>query len=166
MYIFKLATGKKGPHLSSNLVSIRRSSVLFCFILWVSLEQDVDWNEIRLCNAPLQPHVSRKCCRCWYPFLLSSSHNQNSVKWVLRYCNTRQHRSLLWDKSWVSVSQPGLPGHNWDTTVFFSAHSWPCHSANDTIKCYSLKLPLVESKRKSVRRYVSIVPCTQNCTPS
>ena len=103
-----IQTFSNWPHLSSNLTSIRHVSVLFCFILWVSLEQDVDWNEIRLRSAPAQPHVSRKHCRCWYWTHFFWSHNQKSVNWGVRYCNTRQHWSLLWDKSRVSASQPGL----------------------------------------------------------
>ena len=115
---------------------------LFCIILLFYgflLEQDVDWNEICLCNKPSQPHVARKHCWCWYwtHFFTrsSSSHNQKSVKWtVVRCCNARHLR--LWDKSRVSAS----PDTTGTFTNSFSPHSWPGYLANDTMKFYSLNV--------------------------
>lgn len=119
--------------------------IVFCFVLWVLLEQDVHWNEICPRNALSQPHVSRKHCRCWYwtHFFWAAA--------VLAIIKSRS--SGWWDIAThvIGVYETSLGfllvSRGWDTTGtftnYFSAHSWLGHSANDTIKCFSLKLAFI-----------------------
>ena len=159
---------------------------LFCIILLFYgflLEQDVDWNEICLCNKPSQPHVARKHCWCWYwtHFFTrssSSSHNQKSVKWTVVICCNARHQSL-WDKSRVSAS----PDTTGTFTNTFSANSWPGYLANDTMKFSPWMVSNLFQQRpwkvrksvhartllltsENITYYLLYPPSTENCTPS